>query len=138
MQKNIVSLSVIAVITAILFTVSSCESGGNHTPTICFRITTDSVSYQSSYLTLPRDSTFNLFIAASKTGPDGILKTFKITKSVNGGADTTLMDANVTTQYYSQFYTYKAGDSGTVERYTFTIGNSENLYKSIEFVDTVR
>lgn len=138
MQKNIVSLSVLAVVAAFLLTVTSCESGGNHTPTICFRITTDSVSYQSSYLTLPRDTTFNLYVAASKTGPDGILKTFKITKSVNGGADSTLIDANVTTQYYSQFYTYKTGDSGTVEKYTFTIGNNENLYNSIEFVDTVR
>jgi len=138
MQKNIVSLSVVAVIAAILFTVTSCESGGNHTPTIGFRITTDSVSYKSSYLTLPRDTIFNVYPQASKTGPDGMLKTFKITKSINGGADRTLLDVNVTTQYYSQFYTYKAGDSGTIEKYTFTIGNSENLYNSIEFVDTVR
>lgn len=138
MSKNIVSLFAAVVIAVILFAVSSCDTGGDHHPTICFRIRTDSVSYKSSYLTLPRDTVFTVYAQASKTGPDGMLKTFKVTKSVNGGADSTLIDANITTLYYSQYYTYKAGDSGSVEKYTFTVGNTEDLYNSIEFVDTVR
>ena len=138
MQKNIVSLLVFLSAAVALFTVSSCDTTGDHHPTICFRLTTDSVSYESSYLSLPRDTTFNVYVQASKTGPDGMLKTFKVTKSINGGADSTLIDAGISTVYFSHYYTYKAGDSGNIEKYTFTVGNDEVLYDSIQFGDTVR
>ncbi len=138
MHKNIVSLLVFLSAAVALFTVSSCDTGGDHHPTICFRLTTDSISYESSYLSLPRDTTFNVYVQASKTGPDGTLKSFKVTKSINGGADSTLIDATLSTIYFAHYYTYKAGDSGDVEKYNFTIGNDEGLFKSIEFVDTVK
>lgn len=138
MNKGFVSSWVIVLVTGVLCWVSSCSTGGNPYPTIAFRVKTDSVSTQSSYVSLPHDTIFTLNINASKTGPDGLLKDFKITRNINGGPDSVLLDAIINTQYFTQFYSYKAGDSGTIETYTFTVGNADGYKSSIQFVDTVR
>lgn len=138
MNKGLFSTLAVAIGTGLLLWVSSCSTGGNPYPTIAFRIKTDSVSTQSSYVSLPHDTIFTLNINASKTGPDGLLKEFKITRNINGGPDSLLLNATVNTQYFSQFYSYKAGDSGTIETYTFTVGNADGYTSSIQFVDTVR
>ena len=137
MRKPLVVVFVFAAVCSALCILSSCDKGGDHHPTICFRVRSDSVSYSSSYLRLPHDTIFTVRLNASKTGTDGMLQSFKITKSVNGGADSVLLDARVTTVYLDKYYSYSAGDSGNIERYTFTIGNTEGLFGSIQFTDTV-
>lgn len=126
------------VVVLIFATISSCDSGGDHHPNIGFTISSGSVTYDSYYTTLPRDTIFTIYIAASKTGADGMLKSFKITRSINAGADSTILDASITTEFFSQYYSYKTGDSGNIEKYTFVVGNTEDLFSSIEFVDTVQ
>ena len=137
MHKNKVSFLVAVLLAVSLFVISSCESGGDHHPTIAFKTSTTVVSYVSKDTTLYRGTIFNVGINASKTGPDGLLKSFKITRSINGGADSTLVDAELNTRFFTQFYSYTAGDSGNLEHYTFTVGNAEGLYNSIAFTDTV-
>ncbi len=138
MKNKIVSLLVIALAVVGMFAVSSCESGGSRIPTIYFRVRTDSVTALPSYLSLPRDTIFTIYVNASKTGSEGMLKNFKIARSINGSADSTILDAQINTQYFGQYYSFQAGDSGQVQQYTFTVGNSEGLYNSIVFVDTAR
>lgn len=138
MNKGFFSTLVVVAVTGILFWVSSCSTGGNPYPTIGFRVRSDSVTYQSVYRSFPRDTTWGVDVNASKTGPDGLLKSFKITRSINGGPDTTLVNATLSTMYIDQWYYYITGDSGTVETYTFTVGNAVGYVSSIQFVDTVR
>ena len=137
MKKNIVSVLVASVMAVSLFVVSSCDKGGDHHPTIVFKPSNTVVNYLSKDTTFYRGTIFNVGINASKTGPDGMLKSFKITKSINGGADSVLVNAELYTRYFSQFYSYAAGDSGNIEHYTFTVGNTEGLFNSIAFTDTV-
>lgn len=137
MKKNIVSVLVAGVMVVSLFVVSSCDKGGDHHPTIVFKTSNTLVTYISKDTTLYRNSIFNVGISASKTGPDGILKSFKITKSVNGGPDSTILTADLNTVYFTQFYSYTTGDSGNIEHYTFTVGNAEGLFNSIALTDTV-
>ncbi len=137
MRKSIAGAFIIVVCCTALFMASSCDKGGNPYPTINFRQTNTSVSYVSKDTTLYRGTIFNVGIEASKTGPDGFLKSFKITRSINNGPDTTLLQASLNTVYFSQFYSYTAGDSGNLEHYTFTIGNANGLYTSVAFTDTV-
>jgi hypothetical protein len=137
MRKVVLIVLVLVAVTGVAM-LTGCEDGTQHYPTIAFRIRSDSTTQSDNFRSLPRDTTFMLVVYASKTGPDGLLKTFKITRSVNGGADTTLIDAELNTQYFSQFYSYNTGDSGNIERYTFTVGTYEGLTETIFFEDTVK
>ncbi|HLP51082.1 MAG TPA: hypothetical protein VK154_09385 [Chitinophagales bacterium] len=138
MKKGIISIAALALIGLFITWGSACTTGGNPYPTIAFRVKTDSVTTESQFRSIPRDSIYTLIINASKTGPDGILKDFKISRSINGGPDSVLQEAVINTVYFAQFYSYQAGDSGDVEQYTFTVGNAEGLKTSIQFTGTVR
>lgn len=137
MTKNIVTGLVVALAVVVLIQFSSCDNGGNHHPAISFKHSNTAVTYITKDTTLYRGTIFNVGINASKTGPDGFLHSFKITRSINGGADSTLVNAEINSVYFTQFYSYTTGDSGNLEHYTFTIGNTEDLFNSVEFTDTV-
>jgi hypothetical protein len=137
MIKNKAVGLVMAVCAVALLLVAGCESGGNPNPTIKFRPTNSSVVYVFKDTTIYRGSVFNVGIDASKTGPDGFLKTFKIQRNINGGPDSTLLEASINTVFFSQYYSFQAGDSGNLEHYTFTVGNAAGLYSSVAFTDTV-
>lgn len=122
----------------LLLGVSSCDKGGNHHPSIYFQIRPDSVTYQSTFVSIPRDTVFSLYVNASKSGLENLLRSVTIAKSVNGSADSLILQANIYTTFFNQYYAYQAGDSGDIERYTFTATNDEGLSSSIQFVDTVR
>lgn len=122
----------------LLVGVCSCDKGGDHHPSIYFQIKPDSVTYESTFVSLPRDTVFSLNLNASKSGLENLLRSVTIAKSVNGSADSLILQANIYTTFFNQYYAYQAGDSGDIERYTFKVTNDEGLSSSIQFVDTVR
>jgi hypothetical protein len=118
---------------SLLVYISSCEKGGTSIPTIAFN--TANV-YVSADTILYRDTVFNIGIIASKTGPEGYLTSAKITRSVNGGADSTLLDMRFIQQYFIQYYSFRAPDSGVTHRYTATVGNQNEQTNSIHLTVT--
>lgn len=118
---------------AIMLFVSSCGKDDNPNPKIALERPASVVYYVAADTTLYRGTVYNVQVKADRTGPDGFLKTFKITRSLNGGADSTIIDAQINTLLFIQGYSFAAADSGSVEHYTFTIGNAEGKTASVGY-----
>lgn len=133
MKKAIVSTLVGLAITVSMINLTSCGKETTTPPTIAFVAGSGNVAKDTS---LYRGTTFRLAINAYKTGPNDLLTSCKIYRSINGGADSTIQEMNFVTQSFSNFYSYQAGDSGTIERYTFTIAEQNGLSSSVSVTIT--
>ncbi|MES2620870.1 MAG: hypothetical protein V4615_08455 [Bacteroidota bacterium] len=133
MKKAIISTLAGLVITVGQITMSSCGKETNSPPQIELIAGSGNVVKDTS---LYRGTTFRLAISSNKTGPDDFLSSCKISKSINGGADSTIQEMNFLTQSFSNFYSYQAGDSGNVERYTFMISEQKGLSSSVSVTIT--
>ena len=131
MNKPLVFLFALITPVVILLSFSSCGKEKSTPPVIAFRTTNSAISYVSADTSLTHGTIFNVGVNASKTGTDEYLTYFKISRSINGGADSTILEANFLYQYFSQYYSYKVGDSGNVERYTFTVGERDGNTASV-------
>ena len=138
MLKKYSGFYVVAMVAAVVLFVSSCGKDDNPEPKILLERPASTVYYIASDTSLYRGTIYNVQVKADRTGPDGFLKSFKITRSINGGADSTIIDAEINTLLFRQGYSFMAGDSGTIERYTFTVGNAEGKTASVAYNDTVR
>ncbi len=94
-------------------------------------------AYVSGDTTLKEGTVFNVLVNASKTGNEEFLTSFNISKSVNGSPDSVIQSANFVYQYFSQYYSYKTGDSGKLERYTFTVGEQNGQTANVSINITV-
>ncbi|MFN8321129.1 MAG: hypothetical protein U0T74_00600 [Chitinophagales bacterium] len=134
MKRIVFVLILTGVLMAFVFNLSSCEKERTSEPKVAFIAGS---TYISSDDTLFRGTIFNVKVNASKVGLSDLLTSGKITRSVNGGADSTMLEMNFFTQNFSQYYSYTAGDSGNVEKYTFTFGTQSGLYASSSISITV-
>jgi hypothetical protein len=133
MTNKLFSVAILFSFVGFLFFISSCDGEKNTAPTIVFR---EGSAYVYKDTALVHGTIFNIGINASKTGTDGLLSSCKILRSTNGGADSTLQDISIITQYFTHYYSYTAGDSGNTERYTFQITKNDGLSNSVSLTVT--
>ncbi len=128
---SVLTVSVVALVALVQF--SSCGGEKSTPPTIVFRVGTGYVSVDTAIV---HGEVFNVGINASKTGTEGILTNCTIARSVNGAADSVLQNIDITTQYFTNYYSYRAGDSGNTEKYTFTVTKNDGLQNSVSVTVT--
>jgi hypothetical protein len=92
------------------------------------------IGYVYTDTTLPQGSDASFFVFAARAGNDDILTTGRITRSINGGPDTTLLNMNLATTQFSNPYSFNLGPNGNKERYTFTFGNQNGKLNSVSVV----
>ena len=136
MKKIITSVLVGLAILGTVLNISSCGKEESKPPLIEFWKSTSSTTYISKDTSLVHGTVFNIGINAAKTGTEGLLTSLKISRSINGAPDSTLLQANFIYQYFSQVYSYAAGDSGNLEKYTFTIGEQDGGSNSVSVLIT--
>ena len=107
---------------------SSCGKEKSTPPDIAFYVGT---AYVYEDTALVHGTIFNIGVAASKTGVDGLLTGFEISHRMNGSPDSVIQKMSFIEQYFSQYYSYTAGDSGNVEQYTFTAIKADGRTNSI-------
>ncbi len=128
MNNKVISLYFATISIGFILLFSSCDGEKKTPPTIAF---TKGSAFVYTDTALAHGTVFNIGINASKTGTEGLLSSCKISRSINGGADSTIQDITLVTQYFSHYYSYVAGDSGTTERYTFTVTKNDGLSNSV-------
>lgn len=128
MNNKVLFVSLLFICTVFAFVTSSCNGEKKTPPTIAFRT---GVGYVYNDTTIVHGTIFNIGFNASKTGTENLLTGCKITRSINGGADSTIQQVSMVTQYFSHYYSYVAGDSGNTERYTITVTKDDGLSNSI-------
>ena len=122
MTKSLISVIVIVVLAGIVFNFSSCKQSGGSAPVVKFFNAVGDV-YEDTALV--HGTTFVISVYATKMGVDDLLESGKITRSINGGPDSTLQTMTFVGTQFNNFYSYNAGDSGNTERYTFTFANQK-------------
>lgn len=134
MRRAVVVLLVTTVLMVLVFNLSSCEKERSSPPAISFTTTSP---YVYSDTVLYRQSIFNVKVNASKVSLNDLLTSGKITRSINGGPDSTLLDMSFFSQNFAQFYSFTAGDSGNVEKYTFSFGTQQGQSASASLTISV-
>ncbi len=112
------------VLCALVVFFSSCLKSNNTPPDVTLYGTT---VYVSNDTTLKHGTIFSVFLTARKAGTEQLLTSGKISVKVNDQPDSVIQNMNLYTTFFNQFYSYKAGDSGTVTRYTFSFGQLNGL-----------
>jgi hypothetical protein len=129
MKKSLVLVSVVVCLLAIALNFSSCGKEKSLVPNISFL--TDTTRFISKDTALVRGTVFNVGIQASKTGTEAYLSSLTITRSLNGETDSIIQQANFVQRTLYGIYTYKAPDSGSVARYTFTVAKQDGITNSV-------
>lgn len=139
MKNSIFAIAAIAAVS--LF--SSCEKDEGKNPNISFKT---GAAYVSGDATLAKDSMVVIGISASKAEDKDVLKNFAITRSVNGGADSTIFKADLSgsdADNYNHDENIKIGasrvaKSGDKEKYTCTVINRDGLTGAVSLTVTIK
>jgi hypothetical protein len=119
--------------------VSACKKDEGNLPNISFKTTT---GYVSADATKVGGSVVTIGIDASKAEDADYLKKFNISKSVNGAAETTVFDKDLTgTEGDAYTYDYVATmdtTHGQTNKYTFTVTNRDGLVNKVALTLTVQ
>ncbi len=118
MNKKVTYLLSLVVLVATITSVSSCGEEISTPPVVSLYTGT---AYVGVDTTIYRNTVFNIGVEAKKTGTEGLLNGCTILRSRNGGSDSVLQQMTLVTQYFAQYYSYLAPDSGAVDKYTFTV-----------------
>lgn len=126
-----------AVLATALVNLSSCEKDEGKLPNIAFKTT---VGYTHADATVASGTSLLVGIDASKSEGEDVLKTFNVSKSVDGGAATTVTNTALTSAQednYSVDYPIVAGAAGHTEKWSFTVTNRDGLTNTVSFTLTV-
>jgi len=130
--KSIVALSIIVL-------VSSCAKDPGKDPYIKFIY---APGYTSADATMAKGSNITIGISAQKAESEDVLKKFNISKTVNGGASSTIFDKDLSgTEGDDYTYTYSAKldtVSGQTNNFTFTITNRDGLTNQVSLKVTIQ
>ena len=117
-------------LTLIAFT--SCEKDGGKLPNISLKSGT---GYTASSATLVKNTALKIGITASKAEDKDVLKQFDISKSVKGGAATSIYNVSLSGSNGNSYsYDYNSTvdtTSGQQSKYIFTITNRDGLTNSV-------
>lgn len=125
---------------AAMATISSCDKDKDEMilPSISFKT---GAGYTAHDTTVATGTTLLVGINAAKTENEDVLKRFTITRSVNGGTDSTLLTQNLTSAQgdaYSYDYTLNTGNVAGTQLYKFTIVNRDGLVNTDSLKVTVQ
>ncbi len=132
------SLAIAAALFVFMVGMSSCEKDEGKLPNISFKTT---AGYTAADKTVAAGDTIVVGINASKSEEEDVLKTFNISKSVDGASSTTVQTITLSAAQedtYSQDFSLVAGSAGHTEKYTFTVSNRDGLTNSVNFTLTVQ
>jgi hypothetical protein len=113
------------------FTLFSCEKDEGNLPNISF---VTGVGYTSADKTVGQGQVVIFGINASKAEEKDVLKTFNISKSINGGASTTILQEDLSGSQgdsYSKTVQITTRNHSGIETYTFTVTNRDGLSNSV-------
>lgn len=130
--KSIVALSIVALI-------SSCAKDPGKDPYIKFIY---APGYTSADATMPKASNITIGISAQKAESEDVLKKFNISKTVNGGAASTIFDKDLSGIEGDDYtYTYSAKldtVSGQTNDFIFTVTNRDGLTNQVSLKVTIQ
>jgi len=115
----------------------SCEKDEMIPPTIEF--TTDT-GYTSADSRIALDTDFKIGVTAKRTEEKDDLKTFVVTVSFNGGAETTIDNVAIPPAQGGEFskdYDLTTRNTAGTEKYTFTVTNRDGLITTRAIMITV-
>lgn len=143
MKKQIKFLSSLVVISIAIITFSSCnkEEDEMRNPSISFKT---GGAYIAADAPVTAGDAVLIGIEAEKAEgeEEDVLQHFNISKSLNGGAATTVFDVDLTTaeedMYDYDFNTTASTTVGDTEKYTFTITNRDGLIGQVSLTITAQ
>ncbi len=137
MRKLISTALTVAVLATALINLSSCEKDEGKLPNIAFKTT---AGYTHADATVASGTSLLVGIEASKSEGEDVLKTFNVSKSVDGAASVTVVNTTLTSAQednYAVDYPIIAGDAGHTEKWLFTVTNRDGLTNTVSFTLTV-
>src|SRR5215470_19482971 len=124
-------------ITTAIFLLSSCEKDKMIPPTIDF---TTGTGYVSADGHLAVNTNFKIGVTAKRTEEKDDLKTFIVTRSYDGGAETTIDNVTIPSAQAGEFtkeYPLTTRNQNGTEKYTFTVTNRDGLITTKSITITV-
>lgn len=137
MRKLISTALTFAVLTTALINLSSCEKDEGKLPNIAFKTTS---GYTYADANVSAGAPILVGITASKSEDKDVLKTFNVSKSIDGAAATTVTNTTLTSAQedsYTVDYPFFAGTAGHTEKWSFTVTNRDGLTNTVSFTLTV-
>ncbi len=135
-MKNILKSIVLFLATVLII---SCKKDEGKLPNIAFKT---GGSYTNADVTLVGKSAVTIGIDASKAEKKDVLKKFNISKSVNGAANVTVLDKDLSgadADAYAYDYTTTLDTTrGQTNKYTFTVTNRDGLTNQVAVTVTVK
>lgn len=144
MKKQVQIIMVILTLISTTSIFSSCKKEDEmEPPTISFK--TD-VGYTFADASVTAGSAILIGINAAKSDGEGedkdVLNHFNISRSLNGAANTSVYDADLTSaeeeNYSYDFSTTASASAGDTEKYTFTITNRDGLQGQVSLTITAQ
>lgn len=124
---------------AAMLLLSSCEKDEGKLPIISFKT---GGTYISSDATITGGTTILMGIEASKSEDRDVLKKFNISRSVNGGAETSLQDKSLSSSEEDTFSTdfnfTLDTTKGQTNKFIYTITNRDGLTNQVALTVTVK
>lgn len=118
---------------------ASCEKDEGKLPNISFKT---GGSYISSDATIAGGSTILMGIDASKSEDRDVLKKFNISRSVNGGAESSLQDKSLSSSEEDKFstdFSFKLDTiKGQTNKFIYTVTNRDGLTNQVALTVTVK
>jgi len=135
MKRIIQSLLLLTIILAF----ASCDKDAGLLPILTFKTGT---IYTSTDVSLAAWTPLTIGINSSKAESEDVLKKFNISKSVNGGASTTVFSKDLSGTEGDN-YTYDYGTtvdttSGQKSKYTFTVTNRDGITNQLSVTVTTQ
>jgi|GEM_PF-534132 len=140
MKKNLTLLA-LTMFVASIFT--ACEPDAGKNPQIGFKT---GANYVSADAILEKDTTINIGIDAAKSENKDVLKSYTLSRSINGMSDSTIFSIALTgadQDKYSKDVSMKIGSfsgskSGDKETYKATVINRDGLIGQVSLTVTIK
>lgn len=133
-RNHFLSLAVAALF---MLGLASCEKDEGKLPAIEFKT---GAGYTSADVTAATNEALLVGIHAEKTEDKDVLKTFNVSVSLDGGADSTLLNRTLTSAEEDVFesdITLNTGSETGTQEYTFTVTNRDGLVNQVSLTVTV-
>jgi hypothetical protein len=128
MKKAVFFICCSVLLIAVTIHLSSCSKRDITNPPGVFFNQVAGYIYEDSIV--PRYSDVSIWVGANKIGVNDYLAGGTITRSINGGPDTTLATMKFVESTFSEIYSYQLGGSGLVYKYTFSFFNQNGVVTS--------
>ncbi len=123
----------------IVLSFASCDKDAGTLPNLAFKT---GGTYVSTDVTQAGGSSLTIGITASKSESADVLKKFNISKSINGGAASSVFDKDLSgtegDAYNYDFATTVDTTSGQKSKYTFTVTNRDGITNQLNLTVTTK